>query len=80
VRVRIRHPHHQSIFVPDLFVRPKIGIDGSASDSGHAVRPLQPVGIKHFLALEIPTRGMLLSPLLPKNSLAMLYAPRGKRA
>jgi hypothetical protein len=39
--------------------------------------PLQPVGIKDFLALEIPARGMLLSPVLPEKSLAMLYAPRG---
>jgi putative DNA primase/helicase len=29
-----------------------------------------------FLALEIPTRGMLLSPVLPEKSLAMLYSPR----
>jgi putative DNA primase/helicase len=42
-----------------------------------AVMPLQPVGIKDFLALEIPARGMLLSPVLPEKSLAMLYAPRG---
>jgi putative DNA primase/helicase len=63
--------------IPDRFVGPKIGGDRRVSDSGHAVAPLQPVGIKDFLALEIPARGMLLSPVLPEKSLAMLYSPRG---
>jgi putative DNA primase/helicase len=39
--------------------------------------PLQAVGINDFLNLEIPAREMLLSPILPERSLAMLYAPRG---
>jgi putative DNA primase/helicase len=39
--------------------------------------PLQPVGINDFLALDIPPREMLLAPILPERSLAMLYAPRG---
>src|SRR6516225_9680300 len=39
--------------------------------------PLQAVGINDFLALEIPAREMLLDPILPERSLAMLYAPRG---
>jgi putative DNA primase/helicase len=39
--------------------------------------PLQAVGINDFLALDIPAREMLLAPILPERSLAMLYAPRG---
>jgi putative DNA primase/helicase len=39
--------------------------------------PLQPVGFNDFLNLDIPAREMLLSPILPERSLAMLYAPRG---
>ena len=63
--------------IPNRFVGPKIGIGRRVSDSGHAVMPLQQVGIKDFLALEIPARGMLLSPVLPEKSLGMIYAPRG---
>ena len=39
--------------------------------------PLQAVGFNDFLRLDIPAREMLLSPILPERSLAMLYAPRG---
>jgi putative DNA primase/helicase len=39
--------------------------------------PLQAVGINDFLRLDIPPREMLLDPILPERSLAMLYAPRG---
>src|SRR6516162_2174008 len=39
--------------------------------------PLQALGINDFLNLDIPPREMLLSPILPERSLAMLYAPRG---
>jgi AAA domain len=39
--------------------------------------PLQAVGINDFLNLDIPAREMLLAPILPERSLAMLYAPRG---
>jgi putative DNA primase/helicase len=38
---------------------------------------LQAVGFNDFLHLDIPAREMLLSPILPERSLAMLYAPRG---
>jgi putative DNA primase/helicase len=38
---------------------------------------LHAVGINDFLALDIPPREMLLDPILPERSLAMLYAPRG---
>src|SRR5580704_5512424 len=37
----------------------------------------RPLGINDFLALEIPPREMLLGPIMPEKSLAMLYAPRG---
>jgi len=38
---------------------------------------LQPVGFNDVLGLELPPREMLLNPILPERSLAMLYAPRG---
>jgi putative DNA primase/helicase len=38
---------------------------------------LQPVGFNDFLAINMPPREMLLDPILPERSLAMLYAPRG---
>jgi len=38
---------------------------------------LQAFGINDFLNLQIPPREMLLNPILPERSLAMLYAPRG---
>ena len=38
---------------------------------------LQAVGFADFLDLHIPPREMLLHPILPERSLAMLYAPRG---
>jgi putative DNA primase/helicase len=37
----------------------------------------QPVGLQDFLALQVQPREMLLAPILPERSLAMLYAPRG---
>jgi putative DNA primase/helicase len=38
---------------------------------------LQAFGINDFLNIDVPARQMLLSPILPERSLAMLYAPRG---
>jgi hypothetical protein len=38
---------------------------------------LKAIGINDFLDIDIPAREMLLSPILPERSLAMLYAPRG---
>ena len=35
------------------------------------------LGLADFLALDTPPREMLLAPILPERSLAMLYAPRG---
>jgi putative DNA primase/helicase len=49
----------------------------AARASIQARPPLQAVGINDFLALDIPPREMLLDPILPERSLAMLYAPRG---
>jgi RecA-family ATPase len=36
-----------------------------------------PVGLKDFLALDIPARGSLLHPILPEKGLVMTYSPRG---
>jgi hypothetical protein len=42
------------------------------------LRPaLHAVGFNDFLSLNMPPREMLLDPILPERSLAMLYAPRG---
>ena len=38
---------------------------------------LKSIGFDDFLAINMPPRGMLLKPVLPERSLAMLYAPRG---
>jgi hypothetical protein len=38
---------------------------------------LKSIGFNDFLKLDIPQREMLLHPILPERSLAMLYAPRG---
>jgi putative DNA primase/helicase len=38
---------------------------------------LKSVGFDDFLAIDVPPQEMLLDPILPKRSLAMLYAPRG---
>ena len=45
--------------------------------SSQSVQPLKAMGINEFLCLDIPPREMLLDPILPERSLAMLYAPRG---
>src|SRR5436309_1848658 len=47
----------------------------SAAKSEHQC--LKAIGITDFLKLDVPAREMLLSPILPERSLAMLYAPRG---
>jgi putative DNA primase/helicase len=38
---------------------------------------LKPICLNDFLELDVPPREMLLDPVLPERSLAMLYAPRG---
>ena len=58
-----------------LFSRAQPPVRGSYS---HDVAPrYRPVGLHEFLALEVAQREMLLAPILPERSLAMLYAPRG---
>jgi len=37
----------------------------------------QPLGFNDFLGLDVPPREMLLKPILPARSPAMLYVPRG---
>ncbi len=41
------------------------------------VGALKSIGFDDFLAINMPPREMLLDPILPERSLAMLYAPRG---
>ena len=41
------------------------------------VAALKSIGFDDFLAINMPPREMLLDPILPERSLAMLYAPRG---
>jgi hypothetical protein len=41
------------------------------------VAALKSIGFDDFLELHVPPREMLLAPILPERSLAMLYAPRG---
>ena len=45
--------------------------------SGSKQQSLKAIGINDFLNIDVPAREMLLSPILPERSLAMLYAPRG---
>jgi putative DNA primase/helicase len=42
-----------------------------------SVLALKSIGFEDFLAMDTPPREMLLAPILPEKSLAMLYAPRG---
>ncbi len=41
------------------------------------VAALKSIGFDEFLAINMPPREMLLGPILPERSLAMLYASRG---
>ena len=56
---------------------PQPGAQLVHNDAPRRRPPLQPLGLDDFLNLDIPPRQMLLSPILPERSLAMLYAPRG---
>src|SRR5205823_4984774 len=49
----------------------------SIDSESRRLAPLLPIGFGDFLKLEVPPREMLLHPILPERSLAMLYAPRG---
>jgi putative DNA primase/helicase len=48
-----------------------------ARSSKALLPPLRPIGFNGFLNINLPPRKMLLNPILPERSLAMLYAPRG---
>jgi hypothetical protein len=54
---------------------PQIAVPEENSLDG--ISPLKPIGLSEFLRLEFRAREMLLNPILPERSLAMLYAPRG---
>ena len=41
------------------------------------VAALKSIGFDDFLAIDMPPREMLLDPIVPERSLAMVYAPRG---
>src|ERR1700738_3193482 len=45
--------------------------------SAHPEPFLKAFGLNDFLNIDVPSREMLLSPILLERSLAMLYAPRG---
>ena len=53
---------------------PQPGAQLVHNDAPRRRPPLQPLGLDEFLNLSIPPRQMLLSPILPERSLAMLYA------
>jgi putative DNA primase/helicase len=48
-----------------------------ANDAKPAAPKHKPIDLSDFLALKIPPREMLLSPILPEKGLAMIYAARG---
>ena len=60
-------------FLPPLLLR----TERSQRSSAIAAQKFEPVGVQDFIALQIPPREMLLDPILPERSLAMLFAPRG---
>jgi len=41
------------------------------------MKKIQPISLKDFLSLEFPPRENLISPWLPSQGLAMVYAARG---
>jgi putative DNA primase/helicase len=53
------------------------GGPGAEMNRASPAQSFQPVRLQDFLALQVPPREMLLAPILPERSLAMLYAPRG---
>jgi AAA domain len=72
-------PTLASLFRQYLPIRFGRGPNAVVADKNHAAPApsFQPVGLQDFLALQVPPREMLLAPILPERSLAMLYAPRG---
>jgi putative DNA primase/helicase len=55
--------------------RPRVG--SRLAVEHQSVITLKSIGFNDFLAIDMPPREMLLDPILPERSLAMLYAPRG---
>ena len=58
------------------FVRSR-GKSSRPNTTGQSIPTLKSIGFSDFLAIDMPSREMLLDPILPERSLAMLYAPRG---
>ncbi len=58
------------------FVRTR-HVDSRPVRAEQSVVELKSIGLDDFLAINMPPREMLLDPILPERSLAMLYAPRG---
>ena len=52
-------------------------VDSRPVRAEQSVVTLKSIGFDEFLAMDVPPREMLLAPILPERSLAMLYAPRG---
>jgi hypothetical protein len=76
----------------ELDARQSIGSPGVVRDEGNSgeldinvraqtstapVRPVTAINLHEFLKMEIPPRAMMLTPWLPEQGLAMIYAPRG---
>jgi hypothetical protein len=64
-------PRHES------FLPTRRGGSRPVSDEHQPAVTLKSVGYDDFLTIDVPPREMLLDPMLPERSLAMLYAPRG---
>ncbi len=59
------------------FVRTRPVVSRKIETEQQPVVALKSIGFNDFLAIDMPPREMLLDPILPERSLAMLYAPRG---
>jgi putative DNA primase/helicase len=57
--------------------RESVAVRSGDDEERRSLPTFQPIGFSDFLSLDVPTREMLLHPILPERSLAMLYAPRG---
>lgn len=51
--------------------------DGKKPDSSKAAIELVTISLDEFVKLDLPTREMVLAPIIPERGLAMLYAGRG---
>jgi len=59
------------------FLRARRGDSRQVSAEPPPLPALKSIGFNDFLAMDMPPREMLLNPILPERSLAMLYSPRG---